>query len=55
MTIILFLLVLLVTVLVHEWGHFYAARKCGMIVEEFGFGKTLMEKSSLTLWSENGL
>lgn len=38
MTIILFIVVLLVTVLVHEWGHFVAARKSGMLVEEFGFG-----------------
>ena len=38
MTIILFIVVLLVTVLVHEWGHFVAARKAGMLVEEFGFG-----------------
>ena len=28
-------------IFVHEWGHFYVARKCGMKVEEFaiGFGK----------------
>lgn len=38
MTILLFLVILLVTVLVHEWGHFVAARKSGMLVEEFGFG-----------------
>lgn len=38
MTIILFIIVLLVTVLVHEWGHFIAAKKSGMTVEEFGFG-----------------
>ena len=30
-------------IFVHEWGHFYVARKCGMKVEEFaiGFGKIL--------------
>lgn len=38
MTIILFIIVLLVVVLVHEWGHFITARKSGMSVEEFGFG-----------------
>lgn len=38
MTVIIFILVLLVTVLVHEWGHFIVARKSGMTVEEFGFG-----------------
>ena len=32
-------------VFVHEWGHFYVARKCGMKVEEFaiGFGKILLK------------
>lgn len=38
MTIIIFILVLLVTVIAHEWGHFFVARKSGMRVEEFGFG-----------------
>ncbi len=38
MTIILFIIVLLVTVLVHEWGHFITAKRAGMRVEEFGFG-----------------
>ncbi len=38
MTILLFIIVLLITVLVHEWGHFIAAKKSGMTVEEFGFG-----------------
>ncbi len=58
MTIILFLLVLLVTVLVHEWGHFYAARKCGMIVEEFGFGippRLWSFKKGETVYSINAL
>jgi regulator of sigma E protease len=38
LTIFLFIIVLLVTVIVHEWGHFLIARKSGMVVEEFGFG-----------------
>jgi regulator of sigma E protease len=38
LTILLFIIVLLVTVIVHEWGHFIIARKSGMTVEEFGFG-----------------
>ncbi len=38
MTIIIFILVLLVCVIAHEWGHFIAAKKSGMLVEEFGFG-----------------
>ena len=38
MTILIFIALLLVLVLVHEWGHFFAARKLGVGVEEFGFG-----------------
>jgi len=38
MTIIIFILILALLVLVHEWGHFICARKAGMKVEEFGFG-----------------
>jgi regulator of sigma E protease len=38
MSIILFLAVLFVLVLVHEWGHFIAAKKTGMRVDEFGIG-----------------
>ncbi len=37
-TILTFLIVLAVLVLAHEWGHFIAAKKSGMQVEEFGFG-----------------
>lgn len=37
-TIIIFIVVLSVLVLAHEWGHFYAARKRGVKVEEFGIG-----------------
>lgn len=38
MTIILFIVVILVCVLVHEWGHYIVAKRSGMRVEEFGFG-----------------
>lgn len=38
LTIVSFILLLLVLVLVHEWGHFFAARRLGVQVEEFGFG-----------------
>ncbi|MEZ4104519.1 MAG: site-2 protease family protein [Candidatus Paceibacterota bacterium] len=38
MSIILFLLVLFVLILVHEWGHFIMAKKTGMRVDEFGIG-----------------
>ena len=37
-TIIIFLLVLSVLVLAHEWGHYITAKKLGMKVEEFGLG-----------------
>lgn len=37
-TIILFLCVLSILVLIHEWGHFTAARIFGVRVEEFGLG-----------------
>jgi regulator of sigma E protease len=38
LTLIAFLAVLSILVLVHEFGHFYSARKFGCKVEEFGFG-----------------
>ena len=37
-TIIIFILLLALLVLVHEFGHFWTARKMGMKVEEFGVG-----------------
>lgn len=38
MSVIIFILVLGVLVLVHEWGHFIVAKKTGMRVDEFGIG-----------------
>lgn len=38
MSIFLFLLVLFVLVLVHEWGHYITAKKTGMRVDEFAIG-----------------
>ncbi len=38
MSIIIFFVILLVLVLVHEFGHFYTAKKFGIRVDEFGFG-----------------
>lgn len=58
MTIILFILVLLVCVLVHEWGHYVVAKKSGMLVEEFGFGippRLWSWKSGETTFSINAL
>jgi len=37
-TLGVFLIILTILVLVHEIGHFYAARKFGIAVEEFGIG-----------------
>lgn len=38
LTLIIFLAVLSVLVVVHEFGHFFAARSLGVRVDEFGFG-----------------
>lgn len=50
-----FVIVLSIVVFVHEFGHYYAAIKCGVIVEEFsiGFGKSLYSFTDkrLTKWS----
>jgi regulator of sigma E protease len=42
-TIVSFLVALLILVLIHEFGHFYVARRCGVKVHRFsiGFGKVL--------------
>ena len=42
-TILSFLVALLVLVSIHEFGHFYVARRCGVKVHRFsiGFGKVL--------------
>ncbi len=56
-TIILFLVVLSVLVIAHEWGHYFAAKKSGMDVEEFGIGFPPrifgMKDKSGTTWSIN--
>ncbi len=43
MSLIIFLLILSILILVHEWGHFITAKKCGVKVEQFalGFGPKL--------------
>jgi regulator of sigma E protease len=38
LTIIIFVVVFGLLVFVHEWGHFMAAKRQGIAVEEFGFG-----------------
>lgn len=36
--IIVFFIILGIVILVHEFGHFVAAKKSGVIVHEFGIG-----------------
>lgn len=38
MSLLIFIVVLVVLILVHEWGHYIAAKKTGMRVDEFGIG-----------------
>lgn len=57
-TVILFLVLLSVLVLAHEWGHYFTARKFKMKVEEFGLGyppRLFSWKSKRTgvVWSVN--
>ncbi len=58
MSIIIFLIILLVLVLVHEFGHFFTAKKFGIRVDEFGFGfppKIFGIKKGETEYSINAL
>lgn len=55
-TVILFLLVLALLVLFHEFGHYLAARLFGIDVEEFGVGfppRAWSVKKGQTVWSLN--
>lgn len=57
-SIFVFLLVLSILVLVHEFGHFWTARKNGILVEEFGFGlppRMFGKKIGETIYSVNWL
>lgn len=56
LTLVVFLAILSVLVLVHELGHFLAAKKMGIWVEEFGFGlppRVLGKKIGETVYSIN--
>ena len=58
MYIIVFILILALLILVHEFGHFIAAKKNGVKVEEFGFGfppRIFGIKKGETLYSLNAL
>jgi regulator of sigma E protease len=43
MPLIIFIFILSILILVHEWGHFITAKKCGVKIEQFalGFGPKL--------------
>lgn len=56
MSLLIFIVMLAVIVLVHEWGHFFAARIFGIRVDEFGFGfppKIFGKRIGKTLYSIN--
>ncbi len=58
MTILIFLAVLVVLILVHEWGHFITAKWTGMRVDEFGIGfppKLFSWRKGETVYSINSL
>lgn len=58
MTILIFILVLILLVLVHEFGHFLAAKLFGVKVEEFGIGfppRLASVKKGETVYSLNAL
>ncbi|MCX6755227.1 MAG: RIP metalloprotease RseP [Candidatus Nomurabacteria bacterium] len=58
MNILIFIIILLVLVLAHEWGHFFSAKKFGIRVDEFGFGfppKITSFKKGETVYSFNAL
>jgi len=58
MNLIFFILALSILVLAHEWGHFIAARKTGVKVEEFGLGlppRIIGKKFGDTIYSINWL
>src|SRR3989338_9079275 len=55
-TLFIFIVVLGVLILVHEFGHFYVAKKLGIKVEQFGFGfppRLFGKKFRGTLYSFN--
>lgn len=57
-TLLIFLVILSILVLVHEFGHFIVAKKAGIKVEEFGLGlppKIWSKKIGETIYSLNAL
>lgn len=58
LTLLVFLLILSILVVIHEFGHFFVARRMGIKVEEFGFGippRLWGKKIGETVYSINAL
>src|SRR6266704_1281301 len=58
MTIIIFIIILAILILVHEFGHFIVAKKSGIRVLEFGLGfppKIWSKKWHDTLYTLNAI
>src|SRR3990167_6265200 len=58
MSILIFFIILLVLIIVHEFGHFFSAKRFGVRVDEFGFGfppKLFSVKKGETEYSFNAL
>lgn len=58
LTALVFLVILTIVVLIHEFGHFWVAKKIGIKIEEFGFGlppKAFSLKKGETVYSINWL
>src|SRR3989344_5009647 len=58
MSILIFFIILLVLIIVHEFGHFFSAKRFGVRVDEFGFGfppKLFSKKYGETEYSFNAL
>ena len=51
LTAVAFVVLLTLLILIHEYGHFWAARKAGVVVEEFGFG---LPPKARTLFTHHG-
>ena len=58
LSIIVFILILSILILIHEFGHYIAAKKSGVLVEEFGLGlppRAWGKKIGETIYSLNWL
>lgn len=58
MFILVFILTLFILVIIHEWGHYFAAKRFNIKVLEFGFGlppRAWGKKIGETIWSLNWL